>query len=83
MLIEWISVDEKLPNKTGLYIVTLSWTNKGEVKSNTGFSVWHKPSGHKEPTWCCIRKHKAVPYNDSVKVIAWMPFPEKYIPKED
>ena len=63
----WISVQEKLPNKDGFYLVFLNLnTNIDEVKI--------------VKAWFDTNPYKLIDYNDVV--IAWQPLPEPYEKEE-
>ena len=69
---EWISVDERLPQYTDEYNVTVGVPSEFGYFETVKTIRFERIKG-KEPRW-------VIPKNEIYNVIAWMKLPEKYQP---
>jgi hypothetical protein len=84
----WTPVSDCLPEKYGRYLTTIAWpgTKYSMVKElYFGESGIPTISKSDEVTWLELDDGEFIPLKifSGGEVIAWMPLPEKYIPKED
>ena len=71
---EWIPVDDRLPQYTGEYNVTVGVPNEFGYFEKVKTLRFERIKG-KEPRW-------VIPKNEIYNVIAWMELPKKYQPPE-
>lgn len=70
---KWISVEDRLPEKEGNYIVAEKKGNGETYVTERGLLHWANG-----PSWCLSWQEQ---YVHEIKVTHWMPLPEP--PKED
>lgn len=69
---EWVSVDDRLPQYTDEYNVTVGVPNEFGYFEKVKTLRFERIKG-KEPRW-------VIPKNETYNVIAWMELPKKYQP---
>lgn len=88
---KWIKTSDRLPEKDGVYIVTIIWGDNELVRSESKFTVdgfagfydevIEPMTFYDEYDQPMYGYHET--YYSPLNVIAWMPYPEPYNPAEE
>lgn len=77
---EWISVYDRMPEKDGLYLITVKYYFVNGMNRSTKLCKYNSGSIDCCPTWYrdSLTGYPESAETDFEKVIAWMPIPEPY-----